>query len=77
MTEKDLSPGEDPAELVFERGEIDKSEFCSSLETAAEAEAAAQAEASFTVGWQEEASPELSGRGGAIFKTLAAACLPT
>ena len=38
VTGKDLDPGEDPAELVFERGQIDKNEFCSSLGTAAEAE---------------------------------------
>jgi hypothetical protein len=76
ISKKDVSPGENAADLVFESGDIDKSQFCSSLETTADAEAATQAEASFTAGWQETAPPELTGRGGAIFKTLAAACLP-
>jgi hypothetical protein len=74
LTREDVSPGENAADLVFESGDIDKSDFCSSLATAAEAEAATQAEAAFAAGWQEKTSPELTGRGGAIFKTLAAAC---
>ena len=77
VTEEDLNPGEDAAELVLERGHIDRDQFCSSIETAVEAGATTQAEAAFEAGWQENASPELSGRGGSIFKALAVACQPT
>ena len=74
VSEDDLRPSERGAELLIDRGLVDKQRFCTADRIVVEAEASAEAQSRFASGWRARASEQLDDDGAAMYEALSTRC---